>query len=148
MKRWCRVRWGGWLRALALSAMVAGCNGDNTGSTGPAGPPGPSGPSGDTAAPSLDITISGMTISGESVVDFTVTDGAGQPVTGLTTERLRFIVAKLLPGQNGDADGWQSYINRVEQPGVGPGTQPAIQATTENTGALVRQWRRHLSVYI
>jgi OmcA/MtrC family decaheme c-type cytochrome len=137
MKRWCRGSLGGWLMALAWSAIVAGCNGDNTGSSGPAGPPGPAGPSGDTAAPSLDITISGMTISGASVVDFTVTDDAGQPVTGLTTERLRFIVAKLLPGQNGDADAWQSYINRVEQPGVGPGTQPAIQATTENTGTLV-----------
>jgi OmcA/MtrC family decaheme c-type cytochrome len=130
MKRWCRGRLGGGLMALVLSAIVAGCNGDNTGSAGPAGPPGPPGPSG-------DVTISGVTVSGEPVVDFTVIDGAGQPVTGLTTERLGFIVAKLLPGQNGDADAWQSYINRVEQPGVGPGTQPAIQATTENTGTLV-----------
>jgi OmcA/MtrC family decaheme c-type cytochrome len=77
-----------------------------------------------------------VTIAGESVVEFTVTDGAGQPVTGLTTERLRFIVAKLVPGQNGDADAWQSYINRIEQPDVGPGDEPAVQATTESSGTL------------
>jgi OmcA/MtrC family decaheme c-type cytochrome len=139
MKTRCRGRLSGWLAVCALSTLIAACNDDNSGSAGPAGPAGPPGPvvDGGATASALDVAISDVTVAGTPVVEFTVTDPFDEPFTGLTTDQLRFTIAKLVPGDNGNADAWQSYINRVEQPGVGPGTQPAIQATTESSGTLV-----------
>jgi OmcA/MtrC family decaheme c-type cytochrome len=112
-----------------LLALLAGCgggSGDTVRSEDP--PPAPAEPP--------RVTITNVTISSVPVVDFTVVNRDGFPVTGIT--QASFTIAKLIPGQDGDSNAWQSYINRVEQPGSGdwPGTQPQIQATTESNGVL------------
>ena len=70
------------------------------------------------------------------MVEFSVPDQDGIPFLGLTASSIRFTVAKLIPGTSGEASAWQSYINRVEEPGVGPGTESTIQATSENNGTF------------
>jgi OmcA/MtrC family decaheme c-type cytochrome len=90
-----------------------------------------------------------VTTNGRPVVNFTVTNENGQGVL-LTQEdladgSLRAGIAKLVPGTNGDADHWQSYINTVEvaTPTVGPGGSAALpsalQATmeTRNTAGVL-----------
>jgi OmcA/MtrC family decaheme c-type cytochrome len=122
-------------RFMAVIAMtlwlgfLAGCGGGSGDSAGPTDPP---------PAPTEPprVTITHATVSSVPVVDFTVVDRDGFPVTGVT--QASFTIAKLIPGQNGDSSTWQSYINRVEQPGAGdwPGTEPSIHATTESGGVL------------
>jgi OmcA/MtrC family decaheme c-type cytochrome len=96
----------------AVAVMLAGCTGDtgSQGSTGPAGAPGGSSPSTATA---LTMTITGVAINSPPVVNFTVANESGAPVVGLTGSNLRFTIAKLVPGSNGDPSQWQNYINRV-----------------------------------
>jgi OmcA/MtrC family decaheme c-type cytochrome len=122
-------------RFLAMVAMallpllVAGCGGSSGDAARPDDPlPAPTEPP--------RVTITNAAISSVPVVDFTVVDPDGFPVTGIT--QASFTIAKLIPGQDGDSNAWQSYINRVEQPGTGdwPGTEPRIQATAENNGIL------------
>jgi len=114
---------------VLMVASLAGCGG----SSGGAGAPGPEGPPG---SPGLQATINKVTISSTPVVDFTVVDERGFAVPGIT--QASFTIAKLIPGRDGDSSAWQSYINRVEQPGTGdwPGTEPQIHATAESNGAL------------
>jgi OmcA/MtrC family decaheme c-type cytochrome len=98
----------------------------------------------------LHFTIHSVTINnGLPLMSFTATNEGGQGVllTGddVASGALRFGIAKLVPGRNGDADSWQSYINTIEvpNPGVGPDGSPvlpsAMQATTEtrNTGGIL-----------
>lgn len=97
---------------------------------------------------SLDVTITGVTVSGAPVVTFTVANQDGEPYNGLssdllTSSAMRFIIAKLTPGEDGDPDTWQSYINKTEDTSsstAGPDGVPveatAIQATTESGGTL------------
>ncbi len=73
-------------------------------------------------------------------VHFTVfSDGA--VVTGLTTSNVRFNLAKLTRGANGDPDDWANYVSRTETPtaGVGPGGTPVLasarQANTDSSTA-------------
>jgi OmcA/MtrC family decaheme c-type cytochrome len=116
------------LATLTISFLV-GCGG----SSGSPGAPGPEGPPGSLG---LSVTIDDVGISSTPVVDFTVRDQNGFAVRGIT--QASFTIAKLVPGQGGDSNAWQSYINRVEQPGVGdwPGTEPRVQAVAESTGVL------------
>lgn len=112
----------------AVALMLAGCTGD-TGPQGPAGPPGSiTGVS--TTATSLNTTVTGVTIGSPPVVNFTVTNESGKGFVGLTTSDLRFLIAKLTPGTNGDPSTWQNYINRVNSDGF-------VQGTRENNGTLV-----------
>jgi OmcA/MtrC family decaheme c-type cytochrome len=114
--------------ALLISLLTAcgGSSGDKARPDAP--PPAPTEPP--------RVTITNATIAGVPVVDFTVVNRDGFAVTGIT--QASFTVAKLVPGRDGDSNAWQSYINRVEQPGTGdwPGTEPRIQATAESNGVL------------
>ncbi|MFL6661955.1 MAG: OmcA/MtrC family decaheme c-type cytochrome [Rhizobacter sp.] len=51
-----------------------------------------------------------------------MTNAAGAGMTGLVGADLRFNVAKLAPGSNGEPSGWQNYINQA-QAGVVQGSQ-------------------------
>ena len=115
-----------WLSLLALT--LTACGGSD-GSDGAAGSPGAvtSG-----TATSLNVTVSGVTINSPPVVEFSVTDQDGLAFAGLSADDLRFTIAQLKPGTNGDASAWQSYINKVEEAGsVGPGTEDKVQANYE-----------------
>ncbi len=128
---------------LALM-LLAACSGDDgaDGQPGPPGPPGPPAPppvSDAADAASIEAQITGVTVASPPVVEFTLQEADGTPVVNLPASALSFTVAKLTPGTDGNASAWQSYINRIEEPGVGPGTEPKAQATTESgsDGTLV-----------
>ena len=115
--------------ALAM-ALLTGCGGGSGNGISPSDPlPDPTEPP--------KVTITSVSIASRPVVDFTVVDRDGFPVQGI--DQASFTVAKLVPGQGGDSNAWQSYINRLEQPGEGdwPGTEPRVQAVAESTGVLV-----------
>jgi len=125
------------LATLIAMVVLAGCSGDD-GATGPAGPPGPPGISIATTATALDITIDDVTIQSPPVVRFTVTNEAGFGFPGLGTGDLRFTIAKLIPGSNGNPSRWQNYIVTSETATTGPGAGTTVlQATRENSGTLV-----------
>jgi len=128
---------------LLISLIFVGCDG----STGPEGPPGATGDTGPTgpAGPAvtevsevqtkLVATITSATIDSNPVVYFDVVDQDGLPYVDLPS--IRFSLAKLLPGENGDPSSWQSYINQIEvADGPGPGTVDTIQATSDRNGEL------------
>ncbi len=121
---------------LALSA----CSGSDgaQGSPGPPGPPAPPPTVDINDAVEINAAINSARISGQPVVTFTLADGNGIAVTGLPASSISFKLAQLRPGTDGNASAWQSYINQLEQPGAGPGTEAKVQATTENgaNGAL------------
>jgi OmcA/MtrC family decaheme c-type cytochrome len=66
-----------------------------------------------------------VTISSPPVVSFRVTDRNGAGVTGLAAADLRFNIAKLVPGRNGEPSYWQNYINRARN--------GAVQASQERS---------------
>lgn len=126
------------LTGIIIALVLTGCD-SNDGATGEVGPPGPPGQNIPVSAgtpETLDIEITDVSINGRPVVEFTVTDQDGLRFIGLEAGQPRFTIAKLVPGTDGDSDHWQNYINRLEQPDVGPGTESKIQATTENNGTL------------
>jgi len=99
----------------------------------------------------LNLEIGAVSVNSPPQVTFTVTNEDGSTVVltqdDIASGALRFGIAKLVPGQNGDADSWQSYINTVEEatPDVGPDGSPvlasAMQATVEarnNAGTLTQ----------
>ena len=130
--------------SFILVLALAGCSGDD-GAPGPAGPPGPPGPPPPppvidaTDAASIEAEITSVTVSSPPVVEFALQETGGTPVVNLPASAISFKVAKLVPGTDGNASAWQSYLNVIEQPGVGPGTEEKAQATTENgsNGTLV-----------
>lgn len=119
--------------AGVLIVALAGCEGDR----GPPGPPGPGGVVDVTQEipESLSVEISSVKISSPPVVEFRVTDGRGRGAVGLEaggTGNVRFTLAKLVPGLEGDPDQWQSYINRAMNAN---GTRATV-ATYERDGPL------------
>ncbi len=83
------------------------------------------------------ITSANIDSAGAVQVDFQVVDANNTAITDLAASNVRFIVAKLRASELGNLTGtWQSYINRIEAPGVGPGLVPKLQATTESNGTL------------
>jgi OmcA/MtrC family decaheme c-type cytochrome len=139
--------------AIGMTGLLiglAGCEGD-TGPAGPAGAdgqPGADGTPGSIPLPTTDevsdlvATITNVTIASEPVVQFTLEDGNGNPVVlpaGFRASNFGFIIAKLIPGPAPLADSWQSYINEVEEAGVGPwpGTEDTIHAARERPSAIV-----------
>ncbi|MEJ2533179.1 MAG: OmcA/MtrC family decaheme c-type cytochrome [Halioglobus sp.] len=85
------------------------------------------------------ITAVEIPDDGQPVVKFQLTDQNQVAILDLGAEDVRFIVAKLQASPVGNLTGdWQSYVNRIEQPGVGPGTEAKLQATAErgSTGTL------------
>ena len=162
------LRWGS---IFLVALLAAGCSSD----TGPAGPPGPQGPPGPPGPPgsssgsgttipsnatpasdaaaaawaalALKVTVTSVSINSAPVVNFTVTDDAGVPVTGLGNTsksstatvagltNLSFSLAKLVPGTDGSPSNWVSYIVTTV-----PTTTAAAAPTrpsTDNTGTLV-----------
>ena len=139
----------GWRRCLLLGllAILTGCGGSGGGSTGaattPPPPPTPAPPGPPTDQPSIPYAeadelvavIRNVTIAadGQPLVEFTVADGTNNAIVDVSAADIRVIIAKLQPASFGNLAGvWQSYINQIEQPGVGPGTQARLQATTES----------------
>ena len=145
---------------LLLSSLLAACSG----STGPAGPAGPAGPPGAAGPPGsgsgsgsgsggVDIgtataivgTINSVTVGGPPVVKFQLADQNGVLLKGLTTSNISFTVAQLVPGLNGMASQWKSYIYSTVSPGtcpagvIGCATAPQTQAGNESAadGVLV-----------
>ncbi|MGE5242453.1 MAG: OmcA/MtrC family decaheme c-type cytochrome [Bacteroidota bacterium] len=104
-------QWFGLVAAVSvLTFALSGCSG----SDGSAGPPGPPGANVGVASPAdataLTMTITGVTVASPPVVNFTVTNQSGVPVVGLADTDLRFNIAKLTPGTNGNPGTWQNYI--------------------------------------
>jgi len=128
------------LLSFLVLFFLIGCSGDD-GEQGPMGPAGSG--SADvlaSTATSLHMVIDKLVINSAPVVDFTVTNQDGDTVRGLTTDDLRFAVAKLVSGSFGSPSQWQSYLNQTETATEGPATgNSAIQATRENNGQLVEQ---------
>ncbi|WOH36937.1 OmcA/MtrC family decaheme c-type cytochrome [Thalassotalea fonticola] len=78
--------------------------------------------------------------SGKLIVQFQLFNADSTPITTVIADDVQFTVAKLMIGAEGNLTGnWQSYINKIESPGVGTGTNPKLQATTEKatTGSFV-----------
>jgi OmcA/MtrC family decaheme c-type cytochrome len=116
---------------LGSLPVLTSCDGDD-------GAPGASGtPAGVDIANATEIhaVINSVRITSPAVVDFGLSDGNGNPVKNLPADAISFDLAKLVPGTDGNASAWQSYINIVEEPGAGPGTESKVQATTENGAA-------------
>ena len=93
------------------------------------------------------MTVTSVSINSAPVVNFTVTDDTGVPVTGLGNTsksstatvagltNLSFSLAKLVPGTDGSPSNWVSYIVTTV-----PTTTAAAAPTrpsTDNTGTLV-----------
>ncbi len=146
---------GGAAGAL-LSLLLAACSGStgSAGPAGPAGPPGPTGPTGSTGgttaldittATSITGTVTSVAISGPPVVKFHLADQNGAPLKGLPAADLGWVIAQLVPGQNGTSSQWNSYIYGTVTPSGCPtgvpacDSSPQTQATVENaaTGTLV-----------
>ena len=122
-----------------IAVLLAGCEGDDgaagpTGAQGPAGPAGPPGPTGSpggipvTSAEKINVEVTGVNVpagGGAPVVDVSLTNDLGQGLTGLPAGNIRFIMAQLSPGNNGESSQWQSYMTRDD------GGVTDAQATTE-----------------
>ena len=158
---------------LAAALMLAACAGSTgaqgpAGSTGAVGPSGPPGPSSTvsaidvTTASQITATITKVQIpsSGQPVVEFTLADQNGVPLSGLPAADVSFAIAKLVPAgvQLNAFPGlpapapllrsqWQSYLYNMVSPASsgGSSTTPVVgstpepQATVESgaSGALV-----------
>ena len=99
-----------WLAISVLTAVIAGCGGED-GADGAPGAPGQV-INATFSATSLAIDIDEVAINSTPVVRFRASDQFGLSFVGLTTSDLRFNIAKLVPGANGDPSIWQSYINQ------------------------------------
>jgi OmcA/MtrC family decaheme c-type cytochrome len=138
---------------LVLSTWLTACSG-TTGSSGPPGPPGTTGSQGPTttgaalqitSATSITGTILSVAITGPPVVKFQLNDQNGALLQGLPAADIGFAIAQLVPGLNGSASQWNSYIYGTVAPAACPAgvvacaTTPETQATVEaaSTGALV-----------
>ena len=75
----------------------------------------------------LNINLTSATANGPPVVTFRVTDNTGAGVSNLTAADLRFNIAKLMPGTNGEPASWQNYINRA--------VNGAVEGTQERSAA-------------
>lgn len=130
---------GIWFSLIAGATLIlGGCFQEGpAGNPGPPGPPGPPGVVLTGSPASLKATITGVTVATTPVVSFRVTDAADIAYAGVTSSQVRFTFAKLTAGANGNASAWQSYVNKVETPTVGPGTTPKVQATTDSGGSFV-----------
>lgn len=115
---------------LVLSLGIVACNGDDDDDE--PGPPGAPAGVDVNNAQTINAEIIAASVASPPVVDFKLTDGNGNPVRNLPADSISFNFAQLLPGTDGNASAWQSYINQIESPGVGPGTESQVQATTES----------------
>jgi len=124
-----------WISFGAVSLLafaLAGCGGGSGGGISSAGVPAAPldvgrGVAALVASSALTTTITGVSINSPPVVNFTVTNQAGEGMNGLTAADLRFNIAKLVPGSNGGPSNWQNYINRT--------ADGAVQGAQERSAA-------------
>ena len=122
-----------WLALVSgCFVVLSACDGDD----GAEGPPGSSVGVDISNAAAINAVIHSVLIASPPVVEFSLDDGNGNPVRHLPAAAIGFQIAKLVPGTDGNASAWQSYINATEEPDVGPGTWPQVQATTENLSLI------------
>ncbi len=140
-----------WIMAGMLGLLVA-CGGGGGGNSAPGVEPGPP-PPGQPIPPdpippvpsqtpyaeaevlSAYITDVSIPDDGQPVVQFTLADGNNNAITDLQASNVRFVIAKLEPSPVGNLTGnWQSYVNSINEPEVGPGTEPKLEATYERNG--------------
>ncbi|MDD5028313.1 MAG: OmcA/MtrC family decaheme c-type cytochrome [Rhodoferax sp.] len=147
--------WIKFAAASLIAAAIAGCGGGGTGANTPVTVSGNATAASATAAaawkvlqPQITITSAAIPATGNPVIQFTVTDTDGKPVTGLdnysqaTTAWVKaltnvsFTLAKLVPAANGEPSRWVSY-NVVRPPTIaernGTLTNKACDATTNAT---------------
>jgi OmcA/MtrC family decaheme c-type cytochrome len=118
------------LLGLSLAFLPVACSGDD-GAAGPAGPQGPAGPAAINASTAsftqlaeLDVVceVESITISSPPVVTFSMVTADGLPIVGLVPyweanhRFVRFALAKLVEGTNGDPDSWVSYTRSDGEP--------------------------------
>ncbi|QIB66367.1 OmcA/MtrC family decaheme c-type cytochrome [Kineobactrum salinum] len=149
------------LSACLLSLLIA-CGGGGGGDRAPGVEPGPPPPGGPVTPPPPElpqpnpapyaeaselfpfITSARIPEDGRPVVEFQLSDGNNTAITDLAASNVRFIIAKLTPAPEGNLTGsWQSYINSIEQPGVGPGAAAKLRATTEDNGEFSHEGGGH-----
>jgi OmcA/MtrC family decaheme c-type cytochrome len=145
-----------WVIAASMALALAACGGSDS----PAPPPASNTPAATVKdAVAAAGAVASNDTSTNSSASFTVLQTAGVPAVvvssppkvnftvfsdgkvkeGLTTSNVRFAIAKLIPGTNGNPDQWRSYVSRVETAaaGVGPNGTPAlataVQATTDSS---------------
>jgi OmcA/MtrC family decaheme c-type cytochrome len=89
-----------------------------------------------------DAGLPAVTVNSPPKVNFTVFSD-GKVKTGLTINDVRFAIAKLVPGTDGNPDQWVNYVStsKTGVAGKGPGGNPAIttavlQATTDSKLSL------------
>ena len=140
-------RWG---TALLAALAMAGCGGGGGGTEGVTPPTTGTSVSAaiataarasvnDTATnPTAAFTVlqaagvPAVTVNSPPVVNFAVfSDGAVK--TGLALSNVRFAIAKLVPGANGNPDEWKSYISTTKTAvaGMGPGGMASPRATAK-----------------
>jgi len=106
---------------LALNLAACGGGGGSKGNSGKAGAP--AGVDINNAD-SINAEITDASVSSPPVVQFRLRDDNGNPVRNLPASSIRFTIAKLVPGTDGNASAWQSYINQLDN--------GAVQATRES----------------
>jgi OmcA/MtrC family decaheme c-type cytochrome len=95
-------------------------------------PPTPLSPYAEAQVLNAFITSATINADNQAFIEFQLSDGNNVAITDLTPSDVRFVIAKLEDSPLGNLTGtWQSYINTVEQPEVGSGTEAQLQATAE-----------------
>jgi OmcA/MtrC family decaheme c-type cytochrome len=128
-----------WLLLLACAALgLAACSG-NTGKSGPEGPPGPVGPPGPSPEGGLPVasaklikaSIVGVTLpeDGKPVIEVRLYNEDDKPLAGLPAGNIRFVLARLEPGNNGKSSTWHAVTRKTDAfPGT-PAPSPANRVT-------------------
>ncbi len=137
-----------WLLAGLLGLLVA-CGGGGGGNSAPGVEPGPGQPNQPippeplpptpstnpyAQAQVLNAYITSATINTDNqpYIEFQLSDGNNVAITDLTTDDVRFVIAKLETSPLGSMTGtWQSYLNDIAEPEAGTGTVAELQATSE-----------------
>jgi len=136
-----------WLLCCLLTLSACGGGGGNRAAGVEPGPTPPGGSVPDPGTPGIIdgsayrdaaglrpfITAATVPADGQVQVDFQLTDDKGVAIADLGANDIRLTIAKLEFSPLGNLRGnWQSYINDIEAPGVGPGTVPKLQAEYES----------------
>lgn len=143
-----------WTFAAIWAVTLAGCGGGDGGGSPPVVPPVAEAPtiqqtiataaavpandtSSNSSAPFTILQAAGVpavSVNSPPTVNFTVfSDGAVKK--GLSFADASFLIAKLVPGTDGNPDQWVNYVYRTETAtaGVGPNGQPALTTATQAT---------------
>lgn len=136
------------IACLGLLANCGGGGGSDDGASNSPTPPGSEHPIDNSRPPVAYadaeqilpfITSASIPEDGRPVIEFQLTDALRTAIIDLQPQHIRLIISKLQTSPIGNLSGnWQSYINSIEQPGVGPGQRARLQASTEsgNDGEL------------